>query len=539
MKKIAILILFLAALLGGIKIGLRTQGKPIEQKNGVGVEEHHKEFPLLERKSFAFIVYAHNQEDWCERSLRSIFEQEYDYYRVIFIDDGSNDKTFEAAKSYVLENHQEQRVILMQNETKLGSAACLFRAIENLLDKEIVFFLDAKDWLAHSGVLTRLNAVFQNPNLWMVQATAIGYPSFVFESKGIVLYYAALFKQLRIADLFENEKFTLDCKSYIKPLLELSGNRTRDLKDPLLMLNRTQNVRHEKFSPPLSRYSPLTEFPKSQLNKSACDIVLFSFDRPMQLYACLESIHRYMEGFENVFVLYRATDSRFVEAYETLRSTFPGVYFVKQSEKEPKRDFKPLLLKILAKSPSPYVLFGVDDIIVKDSVDLKNCMEMMEKTGAYGFYLRFGKHIQFCYQSGQPQPVPESVPLTQNIYAWNIKKGSGDWGYPNSLDMTLFRKKDLREPFRKMKYKTPNSLEFIWATEHAPEKAVGLYFEHSKIVNIPLNIVGKTGNPHMNFSSVDELLCKFNEGWKIDIEPLHAILNSSPHFEFEPKFIAR
>ena len=177
-----------------------------------------------------------------------------------------------------------------------------------------------------------------------------------------------------------------------------------------------------------------------------------------------------------------------------------------------------------------------------NGVDLKLCMEMMEKTGAYGFYLRFGKHIRFCYMNGQPQPVPDSIPLAQNIYAWDLKEGKGDWGFPNNVDMTVFRKADLKEAFEKMKYKTPNSLESIWATEYAPAQdlgTLGLYFERSKIVNIPLNIVSRTGNPHMNFSSPEDLLAKFNEGWKIDIEPLHRIVNDSPHFECIPEFVAR
>ena len=163
----------------------------------------------------------------------------------------------------------------------------------------------------------------------------------------------------------------------------------------------------------------------------------------------------------------------------------------------------------------------------------------MEKTRAYGFYLRFGKHIRYCYQTDQPQAVPNSIPLAQNIFAWDLKTGEMDWGFPNSVDMTLFRKSDLKEPFEKMKFKTPNSLEFIWASEYAPQKALGLYFEHSKIVNIPLNVVSRTGNPHMNFSSPEDLLAKFNEGLKIDIEPLHRIENPSPHSEIIPEFVAR
>jgi hypothetical protein len=206
---------------------------------------------------------------------------------------------------------------------------------------------------------------------------------------------------------------------------------------------------------------------------------------------------------------------------------------------DPLRDFKPNVKKIIFDSPSEYVLFGVDDIIVKDFVDLSLCMDQMEKTGAYGFYLRFGRHINHCYPFDQHQELPPSQPLTGDVYAWDLETGEYDWGLANSLDMTLFKKESLKEAIAELKYKTPNSLEFIWAEKCAPEKAIGLYFEHSKLVNIPMNIVGKTGNPHMNYLSTEELLVKFNQGLKIDIEPLYKVENRSPHLDYIPEFVIR
>lgn len=90
-----------------------------------------------------------------------------------------------------------------------------------------------------------------------------------------------------------------------------------------------------------------------------------------------------------------------------------------------------------------------------------------------------------------------------------------------------------------MKYKTPNSLEYSWANEYTPSKAIGLYFEMSKLVNVPMNIVGRTGNPHMNYLTTEDLLVKFNQGLKIDIDPLYKIENASPHIDYIPDFTLR
>lgn len=291
------------------------------------------------------------------------------------------------------------------------------------------------------------------------------------------------------------------------------------------------------FKAPKKDFS-LTPVSLDQQTKEA-DILIFSFDRPLQLYACLESIGRYITHYKNLSVLYRTSTLEFAKGYQKVKEAYPHVHFIAQSTDDPKHDFKPNVLKIVFGSPSKYILFGVDDLIVKDFVDLKICIDQMEKTEAYGFYLRFGKHISHCYQSSQPQSLPPSFPVGDGIFAWDLNQGESDWGFPNSLDMTLFKKEDLKVAFHQMKYKTPNSLESNWAKEFSPKKAVGLYFECSKLVNIPMNLVGRTGNPHMNYLNTKELLVKFDEGLKIDIGPLYKIKNESPHLDYIPKFIPR
>ena len=108
-----------------------------------------KEFPLSEEKSFAIVLYSYKNAKFCERTLKSIFEQEYESFRIVFFDDASEDGTFEKVQSFVLENKQEHRVILIQNPEKLGPVACMARAASTLQNLEIVIPLDVKDWLAH------------------------------------------------------------------------------------------------------------------------------------------------------------------------------------------------------------------------------------------------------------------------------------------------------------------------------------------------------------------------------------------------------
>jgi hypothetical protein len=526
-----VILIFLVAL-GGFWLGKGREAPA--QKQTVHPE---REFPITEHKSFAIVLYAHNQALWCERALLSIFEQEYDHYRIVFIDDASLDGTAEKAKQFILDNNQKERVTFLRNETPLGPVASLYRAIDYCLDKEVVLPLDAKDWLAHPTALSRLNAAYQNPDVWLARAQAIAYPSYDIRDASVSSFYAALFKQIHLVDLYKEGHFATSADVYLSPLTDMAGGRIRKLAEPIAFSNTVSPIK-TAASCEIAAYLPLNHFPTGRVAKRA-DILIFSFDRPIQLYACLESVQRYMTGFENLSVLYRASSPAFAAGYQKVQDAFPTVQFIAQSTSDPKHDFKPNVLKIVFDSPSEYILFGVDDIIVKDFVDLCFCMEQMEKTDAYGFYLRFGKHIHHCYQTNKPQELPASLPLAPNVFAWDVKSGDSDWGCANSLDMTLFKKERLKDAFTRTPFKTPNSLEFNWSNEHAPAKAIGLYFEHSKLVNIPMNIVGRTGNPHMNYLTTEELLAKFDQGLKIDIEPLYRVENASPHIDYIPEFILR
>jgi len=514
------ILIFLIAL-AGFWMGMGKEGPP-KKPQLIAMNTHpEKEFPVTEHKSFVIVIYAHNQAIWCERALRSVFEQDYDHYRVILVDDGSIDQTGERAKQFIVDNNQDEKVILMCNEQRVGEVASLYRAIDSCLDKEIVIPLQAKDWLASPVVLNRLNLAYQNPNVWLTFGQAIEYPSYAIRDEAQVSYYAVLFKQLQLNDLFFHGSFVSNPEAYLGPLQDISGGRMRKMREPIAFSNLAPPLRREALSAEISKYSPLSSFPEPRQPKQT-DIVLFSTDRPLQLYASLESIQRYISGFEQLTVLYQASHESFAVAYEKVKDAFPFASFVLQK----RGDFKKPLEKIVFQSPSEYVLFGGDDVIVKDFVDLQLCTDQMEKTGAYGFYLRFGRHINHSFLSNEPQALPPSEPLSGGIYAWDIGLGEADWGLAPSLDMTLFKKEQIKKVIAHSRYKNPNGLEVSW-TKEVPAKALGLYFERSKMVNIS------------NVLDAEELLVKFNQGLKIDIDPLYKVENGSPHLDYIPEFVVR
>jgi len=279
-------------------------------------------------------------------------------------------------------------------------------------------------------------------------------------------------------------------------------------------------------------------FSQAKSDQNTVDIIIFSFDRPLQLYALLESIETYMSGVGDIRIIYRSSNNDYENGYQIVKENFPNTIFLKQGA-NPKKDFKPLTMKSLRESQHGYIVFAVDDIIVKDFVDLEHAAEILRETNAYGFYLRLGLHITYCYAENKTQPIPKHNHVIDNVYSWHFKDGRYDWCYPNTVDMTIYKKDEILKEFPSFGFSNPNTLEANW---HIRRKRImhrkGLCCHHSKIINIPVNRVQNTfRNRNMNSLSPKELLEIFYKGLKVDIAALFKINNKGVHEPYNLTFV--
>jgi hypothetical protein len=274
---------------------------------------------------------------------------------------------------------------------------------------------------------------------------------------------------------------------------------------------------------------------------TAADLVIFSFDRPLQLYSLIESVEKYVTGVHEIRIVYRASTQAYEDAYQEVFATFSIAYAQRQSNETPQKTFKPLTLQAAFSGDCPYIVFAVDDIIVKDHVNLNECIDLLEKYNAYAFYLRLGTNLTFCYTMNTEQSLPAMQEIEQGIFAWRFSDGVCDWGYPHSVDMTLLRKKTIRQLFSELIYTSPNVLEARWADQaRFIMNQIGLCYKDTKIVNVPLNRVQKDYcNRNMEAFTTQELLDIFNQGYKIDISLLHQAINPAAHTPYDFTFISR
>ena len=137
--------------------------------------------------------------------------------------------------------------------------------------------------------------------------------------------------------------------------------------------------------------------------KAQVDLIVFSFDRALQLYAFLESIEKHVKGLGKISIIYRCSNDDHALSYLKVIKKFSNldIKAIKQSEK-PKEDFKNILINEFCTGQSKYILMAVDDIIVTDYIDLTKCKNIFFKANEkhkniLGFYLRLGRNIVLDY----------------------------------------------------------------------------------------------------------------------------------------------
>lgn len=262
----------------------------------------------------------------------------------------------------------------------------------------------------------------------------------------------------------------------------------------------------------------------------------------MQLYAFMESLEKHIANLSNVYLIYRSSNDHYDDGYEIVFDRFPYIQGHKQG-KNPTEDFKPLTLKCVfdKKSRAPYIMFAVDDIIMTDFVDLEECTSALKKYGSWFFSLRLGHNITRASLNRADTGRPNGKVKQDQFFIWRFDDptAKGGWAYPNSVDVTIYRKKDIKKFLKEANYRHPNTLESIWFHEWKPKRKLGLSYLHSKAVNLPLNVVDTfANNPHLNLT-VQGLLNKFLSGYKIDVDHFREFNNDAPHMMVEPKFMRR
>ncbi len=204
-------------------------------------------------------------------NLDSIFSQNYTNYRLIYTDDDSVDGTPLLVQKYIKEKRQSARTTLILNHKRCGAMANIYKAVMSCDDNEIVLIVDADDALAHSGVLTRINQEYSDPNVWITYGQYQEHPSgargfccpmpedvikqnayrkYPHLPSHLRTFYAKLFKNIKLEDLMCDGEFVkMSCDSAtMLPMMEMAGGRFKFIPDVLYLYNARNPLSDHRIS---------------------------------------------------------------------------------------------------------------------------------------------------------------------------------------------------------------------------------------------------------------------------------------------------
>lgn len=222
-------------------------------------------------KPFVIVIPSYNNEEWYYNNLLTAVSQNYSNYRIIYINDASRDNTLLGVQQFKLNFDKNNKIQLINNSERIGALANFYRAIYLCEPWEIVIMLDGDDWLPDENVLSYLNTIYQDPNVWITYGQYKEYPSnylgiarelpsdiiknnsyreFDWVTSALRTFYASLFHKIKRADLMHEGKFYAMAwdLAIMFPTLEMGGDHSRFISKIIYTYNRATPINDNKVN---------------------------------------------------------------------------------------------------------------------------------------------------------------------------------------------------------------------------------------------------------------------------------------------------
>ena len=449
-------------------------------------------------------IPSRNNVTICTKNLGSVFAQTYDNYRIIYIDDASDDGTYEAVCEYITACNKWDRVTLLRNSVRHGQMYNHFVAGHLCENHEIIVNLDGDDWLAPNA-LDIINRAYQDPNVWMTYGqyreephgkmghcrripqrihTERAYRYYDWITSHARTYYAGLFKQVPVGYFIQDTSFQPSAAdlALMFPMLELSGGKIAFIDtviyhyncanpNNIFRKNVTQQLRMNYLCRGREPLKPLTfdpRIPKKDTTLATTALIIISENNPDALHKTLESYNASGTDSDEMHIVYVASDIDMDYAYHQISEQYPAILIHKVDN-----NLKETLQNICA-STCPYLILASDTTLFCDTIDCERCIALLEKTHACGFY--FDKDNAPSCNDTMPliQPL---VPLESEVYVWKFKHAQGLWRVAYTCDGALYRTSDIKSVLKTCSFNTLDELRyaFVLYGQHNQED-VGLCF---------------------------------------------------------------
>ncbi len=275
------------------------------------------------------------------------------------------------------------------------------------------------------------------------------------------------------------------------------------------------------------------------------EIIIFSFNRPLQLESLLQSLNSNLDGNVKINILYR-TDNKTHNLYEKLKREFinnRNLNFVYQDE-----SFKISLFKLIKKLSDKYytkkeILFFVDDQILFRKIKLCSIKKLFKIAPITT--LRIGINTKRSFNLNKKQSIKDyTYSITKDLLTWQPLFKEDDISYVFSFDSSTIPLKLFSKFSRYLYYKGPNTLESAMNYGGFTFKILRLKissFVKQCAINFVITKVQKETNNRGDFLEIMELNKLFKNNWKLKIDINEIDKFDSPHTDigylFEKKEI--
>ena len=219
-------------------------------------------------KKVTIIIPSYNNEKWCVDNLKSVLNQDYSNYEIIYIDDCSSDNTVLVVEQYLSKDPSYlAKTTVIKNKERKGALENFYITISLCNDSDIIALLDGDDWFSGNHVLKILNKAYSEKDIWItfgqftqwphnnnhgnaapIPAENIEKNNFRNPPRGcpthLKTFYAKLFKKIKKEDLLYKGSFypmAWDTALMI-PMLEMARERHLFIPDILYVYNTTNTI---------------------------------------------------------------------------------------------------------------------------------------------------------------------------------------------------------------------------------------------------------------------------------------------------------
>lgn len=486
---------------------------------------------LTPEKPLVIVIASYKNSQWYKKNLDSVFTQKYSNYRVIYIDDCSPDDTGNLVEKYIKKCEQEHRVTLIKNTTRHKALANHYRAVHMCDDDEIVVQLDGDDWFPDNTVLSYLNTVYQDPNVFLTYGQHKNWPSdrhgyckpltkqHVEQQKmrdmlrwspgQLRTFYAWLFKQVRLSDfVFPIEEKDYKGKFYptnydlafFFPMMEMARFNYKFIDKVVYIYNTQSSINDFKVDLSLLRlggkliralpkYQPLKHSMSGYFDRFAdaqAQLVITSTDSPSNLVQLLDSVNQYVTGISSIDVIAHASTQEIYDNYVELKNKYPNLTLI-MTPSEIASDNTGALLDHCSQSTHEHTLLATDHMLVTEPINISECIMHLEKTFAHSFNLALGASSTVSYYSSNQQATPAFMPLGNDLNAWVFEFAHHDWQQQTAMMMSLYKTEDIIKKFNSTLSAIPVNIRRKYHKKNTPTimptiMNIGLCYTQPKVI---------------------------------------------------------